>query len=72
MEAIGTGLVIIVDGQNIQHSNIAAVPDNEPISIENLVVHILVKGNGYILSERKFLGSYFDYFTMGIENLNNE
>jgi len=72
MEAIGTGLVIIVDGQNIQHSNIAAVPDNEPISIENLVVHILVKGNGYILSERKFLGSYLDHFTMGIENLNNE
>ena len=72
MEAIGSGLVIIVDGQNIQHSNIASVPDNEPISIENLTVHILVKGNGYILSERKFLASYSEQIKMGIENLNNE
>lgn len=72
MEAIGKGLVIIVDGTDIQYSNIASANDNEPISIENLIVHILVQGNGYILSERKFLGSYADQFKTGIENLNNE
>jgi cyanophycinase len=55
MEAIGSGLVIIIDGQNILHSNIADIPDGNPISIENLKVHFCEKGNGYIIGERKFL-----------------
>lgn len=55
MEAIGSGLVIIVDGFDIMHCNIADIPDGNPISIENLKVHFCEKGNGYILSERKFL-----------------
>jgi cyanophycinase len=33
MEAIGSGLVIIIDGQNILHSNVADIPDGNPISI---------------------------------------
>ncbi len=55
MEAIGSGLVIIIDGHNIIHSNIADIPDGNPISIENLKVHFCEKGNGYIISDRKFL-----------------
>ncbi len=55
MEAIGSGLVIIIDGHNILHSNIADIPDGNPISIENLKVHFCEKGNGYLLKERKFL-----------------
>jgi cyanophycinase len=55
MEAIGSGLVIIIDGHNIRHSNIADIPEGNPISIENLQVHFCEKGNGYLLAERKFL-----------------
>ena len=55
MEAIGSGLVIIIDGHDIKHSNIADIPEGNPISVENLVVHFCEKGNGYIISERKFL-----------------
>jgi len=55
MEAIGSGLVVIVDGFDIRHCNIADIPDGNPISIENLKVHFCEKGNGYILNERKFL-----------------
>jgi len=55
MEAIGSGLVIIIDGHEIGHSNIADIPDGNPISIENLKVHFCEKGNGYWLHERKFL-----------------
>jgi cyanophycinase len=55
LEAIGSGLVIIIDGHNILHSNIADIPDGNPISIENLKVHFCEKGNGYDISERKFL-----------------
>jgi len=55
MEAIGSGLVIIIDGHDIQHCNVADIPDGNPISIENLKVHFCEKGNGYIRSQRKFL-----------------
>ena len=55
MEAIGSGLVMIVDGHDIMHSNIADIPDGNPISIENLKVHFCEHGNGYLLKERKFL-----------------
>jgi cyanophycinase len=55
MEAIGSGLVMIVDGHDILHSNIADIPEGNPISIENLKVHFCEHGNGYLLKERKFL-----------------
>jgi cyanophycinase len=55
LEAIGSGLVIIVDGHGIRHSNIADLSEGQPISIENLVVHVLTKGNAYKLDQRKFL-----------------
>lgn len=55
MEAIGSGCVIIIDGRDIQFSNIADIPDGNPYSIENLKVHICEKGNGYLLDEKKFL-----------------
>lgn len=55
MEAIGSGLVIIVDGHAIGHSNIADIPEGNPISVENIVVHFCEKGNGYLVNERQFL-----------------
>ena len=55
MEAIGSGLVIIIDGHDILHSNFADIPEGNPISIENLKVHFCEKGNGYLIRERKFL-----------------
>lgn len=55
MEAIGSGLVTIVEGGSIKYTNIADIEDGEPISIENLTVHILSKGHNYILSERRMI-----------------
>ena len=55
MEAIGSGLVVIIDGHDIMHSNIADIPDGNPISVENLKVHFCEKGNGYLINERKYL-----------------
>ena len=55
MEAIGSGLVMIIDGHDIRHSNIADIPDGNPISIENLKVHFCEKGNGYLVNERVFI-----------------
>ncbi len=55
MEAIGSGLVIIVDGHEIMHSNMADIPEGNPLSIENLKVHFCAKGNGYIVNQRSFV-----------------
>jgi len=55
MEAVGSGLVLIIDGHAIRHNNIADIPEGNPISIENLVVHFCEKGNGYLVKERRFL-----------------
>lgn len=60
MEAIGSGLVMILDGHEIRHSNIADIPDGCPVSIENLKVHFCEKGNGYLLEERKFLMEMYE------------
>ncbi|WP_207492755.1 cyanophycinase [Aridibaculum aurantiacum] len=55
MEAIGSGMVIIIDGHGIMHSNIADIPVGNPISMEGLQVHICAKGNGYLIDDRKFV-----------------
>jgi cyanophycinase len=60
MEAIGSGLVVILDGHDIRHSNIADIPDGCPISIENMKVHFLEKGNGYSPKERLFIPEVFE------------
>ncbi len=55
MEAVGSGLVMIIDGHEIQHNNIADIPDGNPISVENIQVHFCEKGNGFLLQERRFV-----------------
>ncbi|MBP7261669.1 MAG: cyanophycinase, partial [Bacteroidia bacterium] len=55
LEVVGSGAVVIVDGKDIKHTNITDVSIGEPIALENLRVNILVRGNGYLLKERKFL-----------------
>ena len=49
MEAIGSGLVILVDGRSIRDTNITAVELGKPISIKNLVVHVMSQHDLYDL-----------------------
>ncbi len=56
MEAIGSGMIVIIDGHDIGYTNIADIADNNPISVENLRVHFLAKGNRYLLDTRHYLG----------------
>jgi len=53
MEALGTGLVILVDGRKITDTNITDVNLGEAISIKNLVVHVMNKGDIYLLSSHE-------------------
>ena len=57
VETIGSNLVIILDGHNIQHNNAAAAKKSTVLSIENITMHVLAKGNVYNMRERKFYPS---------------
>lgn len=54
LETIGSGQVIIFDGHEIRHSNIADVEEGQPISIENMIVHIISHGYHYDVRKRSF------------------
>jgi cyanophycinase len=53
MEAIGSGLVILVDGRSIRNTNLTQVELGHPISIENLVVHVLGNHDLYDIKTQK-------------------
>lgn len=53
MEAIGSGLVILVDGRHINDTNITDIPLGAPVSIENLVVHVMSYKDKYYLDSHK-------------------
>jgi cyanophycinase len=59
-ECRGSGMVVVIDGKEIEHTNIPYAEENTPLCIENLKVHILAKGNGFLLHERKFIPSKHD------------
>lgn len=61
MEAIGSGLVMIIDGHAILHNNIADIPEGNPISVENIKVHFCQQGNGYLAKERVFVPDMEEY-----------
>ena len=46
-EVIGSGIVIIIEGFHIGHSNMDELSNKEPISIRDLRVHLLKKGDKY-------------------------
>lgn len=54
LEAIGSGAIFIVDGRKIGYNNIGDAEFHEPISVENMVVHIMSKGNTFNLKTRQF------------------
>ena len=49
MKAIGSGLVILVDGRSIKDTNIHEIEMGQPISIKNLVVHVMSQHDVYDL-----------------------
>jgi len=59
-ECYGSGMVTIIDGKEIGHTNIAYAEEETPLCVENLKVHILKKGNGFLLKERQFVPSKLD------------
>lgn len=53
MEAIGSGLVILVDGREIKDTNLTQVELGQPISISHLVTHVMSKNDTFNLDTFK-------------------
>lgn len=53
MEAIGSGLVILVDGREIKDTNLTQVELGQPISISHLVTHVMSKYDTFDLDTYK-------------------
>ncbi len=49
MEAIGSGMVILVDGRQMEDTNLTDVEMGQPVSIKNMVVHVMCDGDTYDL-----------------------
>lgn len=52
-ECRGSGMVVIIDGRNIGQTNITTVREGEAVFVENLKVHLLVKGCRFSINNRK-------------------
>ncbi|WP_316792826.1 cyanophycinase [Pedobacter frigoris] len=50
MEAIGSGMVILVDGRHMADTNLTDVEMGQPVSIKNMVVHVMCDGDTYDLN----------------------
>ena len=54
-EVIGTNSVTVIDGTDIECSNVSELAQNELLAIVGATVHTLPKGYGFDLNERKVL-----------------
>ena len=55
MQVIGSGMVIIFDGQHISHNNHKLLEENTPLTLTDLRVHVLSNPDHFILDERKVI-----------------
>lgn len=53
LEVVGTGLVVIVDGTNIEYSDLTDVKDGDPLTIIGLKMHIIGPGKRFYINSRK-------------------
>jgi cyanophycinase len=53
MEAIGSGLVMLVDATHMKETNMTLVEMGEPVSISNLIVHVMTLGDHYDLKHKR-------------------
>lgn len=54
MTAIGSGLVILVDGRFIKDTNLTKINLGQPISIDNLTVHVMSQNDYFDLKTKEF------------------
>ncbi len=59
MEAIGSGLIILVDATQMRTTNMTDVEMGEPVSMENLIVHVMSIHDHFDLKTKKLVIDHF-------------
>ena len=54
IETIGSNLVVIVDGHDVEYTNVEEVEHGKPVAIAGMLMHVLAKGNVYNIDTRSF------------------
>lgn len=54
VEIVGSGMVVIIDGQQIRQTTITEIRDGEPLTVEGVMLHVLCEGDCFLLQERTF------------------
>lgn len=55
IEAMGSGVVVVIDGHEMKYSNITQVRMGRAIAEEGVLVHTLTRGHGFHLEDRRYL-----------------
>jgi cyanophycinase len=50
IEVIGSGIITVLNGKNITYTNLIDIEERMPISVENIIVHILSQGEKFDLT----------------------
>lgn len=56
IRAFGSGHTIVIDSSEVTGSNVFDLEDGEAVSVHNVIMHALVNGYGYNLTDRRVLG----------------
>jgi hypothetical protein len=48
-------MVVIIDGSEMKNINHEEIENDMAMHVEDLKVHLLIRGNGFLLGERKFI-----------------
>jgi cyanophycinase len=67
LEAIGSGLVMLVDATHMKQTTITEVQMGAPVSIENLTVHVMAFGDTFDLQTRCMTFHPIQPFTTELE-----
>jgi cyanophycinase len=59
MEAIGSGLIILVDATHMRNTNMTDVEMGEPVSIENLIVHVMSINDHFDLKTKRLIIDHY-------------
>jgi len=59
MEAIGSGLIILVDATHMRNTNMTEVNMGEPVSIDNLIVHVMSIHDHFDLKSKKLIIDHY-------------
>jgi cyanophycinase len=51
LETIGSGLVVILDGRELQENNFTRLKAGETLCLEHLIMHVLPKGRSYFIDK---------------------